>query len=141
MIDQLATAFDFQQKVVGLHQERHEILASNIANADTPHYKARDIDFASELKKALEGDRGPPTEGLSLVRTSVRHIEGQAEPLTPALDERLLYRIPAQPSLDGNTVEMEQERTQFLDNALRYRIGLTMVNKRIQGLKEAMQPE
>ncbi|NBC49195.1 MAG: flagellar basal body rod protein FlgB [Gammaproteobacteria bacterium] len=140
MIDQLAAAFDYQQKVVALHQERHEILASNIANADTPNYKARDIDFASELKKAVEGERSRSTEGLELVRTSVRHIEGQAEPLS-SLDDDLMYRIPAQPSLDGNTVEMDQERTQFLDNALRYRIGLTLVNRRIQGLKEAMQPE
>ena len=140
MIDQLAAAFDYQQKVVALHQERHEILASNIANADTPNYKARDIDFASELKKAVEGERRASTEGLALERTSVRHIEGQAEPLS-TLDDDLMYRIPAQPSLDANTVEMDQERTQFLDNAMRYRIGLTLVNQRIQGLKEAMQPE
>jgi flagellar basal-body rod protein FlgB len=140
MIDQLAAAFDYQQKVVALHQERHEILASNIANADTPNYKARDIDFASELKKAVEGERRTSTEGLALERTSVRHIAGQAEPLS-SLDDNLMYRIPAQPSLDANTVEMDQERTQFLDNAMRYRIGLTLVNRRIQGLKEAMQPE
>ncbi|MBK1703322.1 flagellar basal body rod protein FlgB [Halochromatium glycolicum] len=140
MIDQLAAAFDYQQKVVALHQERHEILASNIANADTPNYKARDIDFASELKKAVEGERRTSTEGLALERTSVRHIAGQAESLS-SLDDNLMYRIPAQPSLDANTVEMDQERTQFLDNAMRYRIGLTLVNRRIQGLKEAMQPE
>jgi len=140
MIDQLAAAFDYQQKVVALRQERHEILSSNIANVDTPNYKARDIDFASELKKAVEGERRQHHEGLALDRTSARHIEGQGDPL-PGLDDALLYRIPAQPSLDGNTVEMDQERAQFLDNAMNYRIGVSLVNQRVKGLKEAMQPE
>lgn len=140
MIDQLAAAFDYHQKVVALRQERHEILASNIANVDTPNYKARDIDFASELKKAVEGERSQHYEGLALARTSTRHIKGRGDPL-PTLDDALLYRIPAQPSLDGNTVEMDQERTQFLDNALRYRIATTLVDRRIKSLKEAMQPE
>lgn len=140
MIDQLAGAFDFHQTAVALRQERHELIASNIANADTPNYKARDIDFASALEKAVAGERTRAQEGLELVRTSPRHIPGQAEPILPPVDPPL-YRIPAQPSLDGNTVEMDQERTQFLDNALRYRVATTLVDRRIKGLKEAMQPE
>lgn len=141
MIDQLAAAFNFGQQAVALRQERHEVLASNIANADTPHYKARDIDFASQLRKAVEQGRSAQ-QGLALTRTSLRHIEGQAEPPSiSSASEGLLYRIPAQPSLDGNTVEMDQERMQFLDNAVRYETGLTLVNRRVQGLKGAMQPE
>lgn len=141
MIDQLANAFDFSQQALALRQERQEVLASNIANADTPNYLARDFHFGSELEKALERGRRQSAEGLGLQRTSARHIAGQAPPLRSPLEEMLLYRIPAQPSLDGNTVEMEQERTQFLDNAVRYQAGLTLTGGRIQGLKSAMQPE
>lgn len=141
MIDQLANALDFSQQALALRQERHEVLASNIANADTPNYLARDFDFGSELEKALEHGRRERAEGLALQRTSVRHIPGQGPPLRSPLDESLLYRMPSQPSLDGNTVEMEQERTQFLDNAMRYQVGLNLATGRIQGLKNAMQPE
>ncbi|MBW6391438.1 MAG: flagellar basal body rod protein FlgB [Halomonas sp.] len=137
MIDQLEAAFNYHQQALGLRQQRHQILASNIANADTPNYKARDIDFASELKRAVEHGRSPGG-GLSLARTSERHLEGQAM-ATPGRE--LLYRIPDQPSLDGNTVDMDRERTQFADNAVRYQAALTIMNRRIQGLKNAMQPE
>ncbi|PMR77036.1 flagellar basal body rod protein FlgB [Billgrantia endophytica] len=137
MIDQLEAAFDYHQQALGLRQERHRILASNIANADTPNYKARDIDFASELKKAVEHGR-PAGGGLSLARTSDRHLAGQG--FAPP-DQGLLYRVPDQPSLDGNTVDMDRERTQFADNSVRYQAALTILNSRIQGLKSAMQPE
>lgn len=140
MIDQLAAAFNFGQQAVALRQERHEVLSSNIANADTPNYKARDIDFSSQLKKAVEHGRAVE-QGLALTRTSARHIEGQGEPPMSSANDGLLYRVPAQPSLDGNTVEMDQERMQFLDNAVRYETGLTLVNRRVQGLKGAMQSE
>ena len=82
MIDQLAAAFNFGQQAVALRQERHEVLASNIANADTPDYKARDIDFASQLKQAVEQGRraaDPEQQGLALARTAVRHIEGKVQ--------------------------------------------------------------
>ncbi|NIC04333.1 flagellar basal body rod protein FlgB [Billgrantia bachuensis] len=137
MIDQLEAAFNYHQQALGLRQQRHKILASNIANADTPNYKARDIDFASELKKAV--DQGRTTgSGLSLARTSEGHLPGRA---MAAPSQELLYRIPDQPSLDGNTVDMDRERTQFADNTVRYQAALTMMNSRIQGLKNAMQPE
>ncbi|RTR04382.1 flagellar basal body rod protein FlgB [Halomonas nitroreducens] len=137
MIDQLDAAFNFHQQALGLRQERQKVLASNIANADTPGYKARDMDFASELRHAVsrgESSRG----GLDLARTSARHLAGQG-PAAPGSD--LLYRVPAQPSLDGNTVEMDRERSQFADNSVRYQAALTLLNRRIQGLKTAMQPE
>src|SRR5690554_945002 len=137
MIDQLEASLQFHQQALGLRQERHKILASNIANADTPNYKARDIDFASELKKAVEQGR-PAGGGLELARTSERHLAGQG---TAIASQELLYRVPDQPSLDGNTVDMDRERTQFADNAVRYQAALTLINSRIQGLKNAMQPE
>lgn len=144
MIDQLESAFNFHQKAVSLRQARHDVLAANIANADTPNYKARDIDFASELKKAVDGSQhvsGSSGGGLTLARTTEGHIAGEGPAWRGAGNADLLYRIPDQPSLDGNTVDMDRERTQFADNAVRYQVGLTMLNSRIQGLKNAMQPE
>lgn len=144
MIDQLESAFNYHQKALGLRQARHEVLASNIANADTPNYKARDIDFAAELKKAVDGAQGAGSNtggGLMLARTSDNHIAGEGPAWRGAGSADLLYRIPDQPSLDGNTVDMDRERTQFADNAVRYQAGLTIINSRIQGLKNAMQPE
>ncbi|MFI0473473.1 flagellar basal body rod protein FlgB [Halomonas sp. HMF6819] len=141
MFDQLESAFNFHQRALGLRQARHDVLAANIANADTPNFKARDIDFASELKKAVSA--GAPAQqggGVSLARTSERHIESQGRAWQSTSTD-LLYRVPDQPSLDGNTVDMDRERSQFTDNALRYQAGLTIMNRRIQGLKNAMQPE
>ncbi|WP_017429071.1 flagellar basal body rod protein FlgB [Vreelandella jeotgali] len=142
MIDQLESAFDFPQQALSLRKARHDVLAANIANADTPGYKARDIDFASELKKAGESTDVSHSEGgLALERTSGRHIAGQGPEWGGAQQANLLYRIPDQPSLDGNTVDMDRERTAFADNAVNYRAGLSMINSRIQGLQKAMQPE
>ncbi|KPQ24996.1 MAG: flagellar basal-body rod protein FlgB [Halomonas sp. HL-48] len=144
MIDQLESSLNYHQQALGLRQARHEVLSANIANADTPNYKARDIDFASELKKAVEGgqrEQGGNNGGLALSRTSGNHLEGQGPAPAGGGNADLLYRTPSQPSLDGNTVEMDRERSQFADNAVRYQAGLTIMNSRIQGLKNAMQPE
>lgn len=143
MLDQLESAFNYHQQALGLRQSRHEVLAANIANADTPNYKARDIDFANELKKAVDGgvSQQGSQGGLTLARTSEQHLAGAGPAWQGAGNAALLYRIPSQPSLDGNTVEMDRERTQFADNAVRYQAALTIMNRRIQGLKNAMQPE
>ncbi|WP_168013402.1 flagellar basal body rod protein FlgB [Halomonas salinarum] len=138
MIDKLGAALNFQQEVLSLRQQRHEVLASNVANADTPNYKARDFDFSQELSRAM--DRGPAGQGgLSLATTASGHIAGHGGSGSKVHD--LMYRVPAQPSLDGNTVDMDRERAEFADNAVRYQASLTMLNSRIQGLKSAMQPE
>lgn len=136
MIDKLADAMDFGQRALELRHERQRVLAANIANADTPHYKARDFDFARELQRATgdDGARRP----LSLATTSAGHIDGGA---SKGSVHDLLYRVPAQPSLDGNTVDMDRERVQFADNSVRYQAAVTLLNSRIQGLKSAMQPE
>ncbi|WP_249979040.1 flagellar basal body rod protein FlgB [Vreelandella olivaria] len=143
MIDQLESAFNFHQQALSLRQARHEVLAANIANADTPNYKARDINFASELKKAVNNGQAESGKsgGVALARTSERHLAGQGPAWRSASSTDLLYRIPDQPSLDGNTVDMDRERTQFADNAVRYQAALTILNSRIQGLKNAMQSE
>lgn len=134
MIDKLSGALDFYQQALGLRHQRQQVLASNIANADTPHYKARDFNFAEALSRASRREGG-----LALSTTSARHIVGGTNGSGVARD--LLYRVPDQPSLDGNTVNMDRERVQFADNSVRYQTALTMARARIQGLKSAMQPE
>jgi flagellar basal-body rod protein FlgB len=113
MLDKLDAALRFQQEALNLSAQRQEILAANIANADTPGFQARDIDFSSELKKVMERGRAE-NSGVALTLTSSRHIPAQTLS-APSAD--LLYRIPDQPSLDGNTVDMDRERTQFADTA------------------------
>ncbi|WP_089725954.1 flagellar basal body rod protein FlgB [Modicisalibacter muralis] len=137
MIDQLSGALNLHQEALNLRVERQKVLASNIANADTPNYKARDFDFSSELSRAMKQGQGS-SEGLALSTTSSRHIPAQA-PASSGVD--LLYRVPSQPSLDGNTVDMDAERAQFADNAVRYQAAITVLSSKIQGLKSAMQPE
>ncbi|QHM75926.1 Flagellar basal body rod protein FlgB [Mixta theicola] len=135
MLDKLDAAFQFGTEALNLRAQRQEILASNIANADTPGYQARDIDFASELNRALEKGRAQGT-GLELAVTSARHIPAQTA-TPPALD--LLYRIPDQPSMDGNTVDMDRERTQFADNSLKYQTDLTLISSQIKGMMTVLQ--
>ena len=137
MLDRMTDAIDFHGKVLQLRAQRQEVLSSNIANADTPGFKARDFDFSSELSRVMKQGRASG-DGLELATTSSRHIPAQG-PAANGLD--LLYRVPSQPSLDGNTVDMDIERAQFADNAVRYQAAITVLSSKIQGLKSAMQPE
>ncbi|WP_251978183.1 flagellar basal body rod protein FlgB [Salinicola avicenniae] len=139
MLDKLDNALRFQQEALNLRSQRQQVLSNNIANADTPNFKARDFNFQQELGRVMEQGRAAGSDGLSLSRTSARHIAGGVEG-SSGVDE-LLYRVPDQPSLDGNTVDMDRERTAFADNALRYEADLTFISRRIQGLKTAMQSE
>ncbi|WP_323846745.1 flagellar basal body rod protein FlgB [Microbulbifer magnicolonia] len=136
MIDRLAATLNFDREALNLRHERQEVLAGNIANADTPNYKARDFDFSRELARAVK--KGGAEGGLALSTTSSRHLAAGGSG-AGSLD--LLYRVPDQPSLDGNTVNMDVERSRFADNTVRYQAALTILNGRIQGLKSAMQPE
>ncbi len=134
MIDRIGEDFSFFQNAINLRQQRQEVLSSNIANADTPNYKARDFDFGTAMQNVMgERMRLADTE---LTRTSARHIPAKAASTDNA---DLLYRQPLQPSLDGNTVDMDVERVQFADNTLRYQTNLTVLSQRIKGLMAAMQ--
>ena len=134
MIDRIGENFDFYQKAINLRQQRQDVLAANIANADTPNYKSRDFDFSSALSNAMgEGLRLPDTQ---LALTSARHIPAKAVTPDPA---ELLYRQPFQPSLDGNTVDMDVERVQFADNTMRYQTDLAVISSRIKSMMAALQ--
>lgn len=130
MLDKLDTELRFQQDALTLLNKRQNILAANVANVDTPGYLARDIDFSAQLKDAVA--RNKNSEGpLALTLTSGQHIAATA----PALnDSQLLYRIPDQPSADGNTVDMDRERVNFADNSVRYQSGLTILGTQIKNM-------
>ncbi len=143
MIDKLDDLFKFGQEALNLRGYRQQVLSSNIANADTPGYDARDMDFASTLKTALKkgGHDEAGTSGLTLVTDSPAHIAAQA-PSAPGGDfyGPLMYRNPVQPSLDGNTVDLDTERVNFADNALHYESGMTMVSGEIKTMMAAITP-
>lgn len=132
MIDKLDAAFRFNQEALNLRARRQEVLSSNIAHADTPNYKARDIDFSSTLTQAVERGR----QSVSLATTSSRHLAGEA---TVMNDAELLYRVPTQSSIDGNTVDMDAERINFAENAVRYESSLTVLSGRIKSMLSAIQ--
>jgi len=133
-MDPLDKDFGFYQTAINLRQQRQEVLASNIANADTPNYKARDFNFDKALSNAMGQSMRLPDTHLTL--TSPRHIPGGAVTPDPA---KLLYRTPAQPSLDGNTVDMNVERVQFADNTMHYQADLDLVSQRIKTMLLALQ--
>jgi flagellar basal-body rod protein FlgB len=132
VVSRIDNALSFQQQALGLRAHRQEVLAGNIANADTPNYKARDFDFSTALKEAVAGRNGG---SLTLATTASRHISTGAE----SGPVRLMYRTPAQASVDGNTVEMDVERAQFSENAIHYEAGLTFITGRIKTLLSAIQ--
>ncbi|MDP9604108.1 flagellar basal-body rod protein FlgB [Variovorax sp. YR750] len=137
MIDKLDAALRFNREALNLRAERQEVLAANIAHADTPNYKARDFDFSARLSEAVERGRAS-SQSVSLATTSSRHLAGQAGSQAVS-DKDLLYRMPNQSSLDGNTVEMDVERIAFADNALRYESNLTVINSKIKSMLSAIQ--
>lgn len=132
MVSKLDNAFSFQEQVLSLRANRQQVLAGNIANADTPHYKARDFDFSAALKDAVAGRSGG---SLALASTSGRHLQGSADS-GPA---RLMYRKETQSSVDGNTVDMDVERAQFAENAIQYEAGITFISGKIKTLMSAIQ--
>mgnify|MGYP000309460964 CR=1 FL=1 len=134
MIGKLDETLRFHETALSLRAQRQQLLASNIANADTPNYKARDIEFASAMQGALARS-GPPAS--ELVKTSAAHLAGTDE--TAAGGAALRYRTVQQGSVDGNTVDMDTERNQFTDNAIRYEASLTMVSAQIRNLLAAIQ--
>ncbi|HWK70744.1 flagellar basal body rod protein FlgB [Pollutimonas sp. M17] len=136
MIDRIGDDLGFYQKAIGLRQQRQEVLAANIANADTPNYKARDFDFSSALEQAMGVGGSMRLPDTQLALTSARHIPAKAVAPDPA---ELLYRQPLQPSMDGNTVDMDVERVQFADNTMRYQTDLSIISARIKGIMAALQ--
>ena len=132
MVEKLNEMFQFHQSALNLRSFRQQVIASNIANADTPGYKARDIDFATALQDVSAGREG----NLSMRTSNTRHIGAAAGGNEPA---KLLYRAAVQPSIDGNTVDMNMERNRFAENAVHIDANLTFLNGKIKTLLAALQ--
>jgi len=130
----LDNALGIHPQALLLRSRRAEVLANNIANADTPNYKARDIDF----KSILNNVEGHGTSSMMVKTTHSGHI-------TPdrfsGFSEDLLYRTPLQPSLDGNTVDTQVEQSKYSENSMQYIASLNFVNGSIKGLLTAIRGE
>lgn len=130
----MAISFD---KALGIHAQalevrtaRAEILANNLANADTPGFKARDIDFKAMLNEQMDGQ-------LKMTTTNGQHLpHGNA-----AAPGELLYRSPLQPSIDGNTVDTQQELADFTKNAMDYQASFQFLNGKFKSLTNAIKGE
>jgi flagellar basal-body rod protein FlgB len=167
MLDKLDAEFAFGREALDVRATRQALLSSNIANADTPGYQARDVDFSASLAGALKhsgaatstgaatsasGNFQPlalaqpagVTSGMSMAATEAGHLSGNAKLIPtggPAdtYSSPVMYRIPTQPALDGNTVDLDTERVQFADNALHFESGMTVVSQQIKTMLSAIQ--
>ncbi|WP_445397038.1 flagellar basal body rod protein FlgB [Zobellella sp. An-6] len=131
----MAISFD---KAFGVHQhalvarsQRAELLAGNLANADTPGYKAKDMDFQAALSQAQS------SQNFSLNRTHLQHFAVELAP-----PGTVQFRVPTQPDTgDGNTVDVQAERNGYMENALQYQASLEFLNSKISGLLKAIKGE
>ena len=121
--------FAHHEQALKFRALRNQVLSSNIANADTPNYKARDVDFSSVMK-------GVNSSQLSMTRTSDLH---QSAGSSENFGATIKYRIPSQPTLDGNTVETDVEQAAFAENAVQYRATLAFLDGQIRGLRYALK--
>jgi flagellar basal-body rod protein FlgB len=130
------SALGIHDDALKVRARRSEVLASNLANADTPNYKAQDLDFKQALEQATAGS---PTAGSPsfLKATHSGHIQGQPPLGTPDTQ----YRVPLQPSLDGNTVDSQVEKAKYAENALQYQTTLSFLSSKFSSLMGAIKGE
>ena len=130
MIPTLTAAVDFHGQALLLRAERQRLIAGNIANADTPGFKARDFDFASALRAATASTASQG--GAEGIAQGVMQQGGRPAPI-------LRYALPAQTQLDSNTVDMDRERASFAHNATQYEATLRFINGNVRTLLDAMK--
>jgi flagellar basal-body rod protein FlgB len=136
----LDNALGIHPDALNLRAQRTEILARNIANADTPGYKSQDLDFHAVLQSqtAARQSGGTGSAQAQMARTHQQHMFDE----TVIADEPLLqYRMPLMPSLDGNTVEAQVEQAKFAENALQFQASLRFTNAKFRGLMTAIKGE
>lgn len=128
-------ALGIHEQALELRTKRAEVLANNIANADTPGFKARDIDFSALLNEQKQGMNN--SQSLKMATTNGKHLP------TNSFDasSELLYRIPSQPSIDGNTVDTQTEKVEFMKNTLQYQSSFQFLNGRFKGMTNAIRGE
>ena len=123
--------FGASEKALQLCEDRSVLLSNNVVNSATPHYKARDIDFQKLMQQEASN------QASILTTTSANHF--QASDLSGG--ESAQYRVPMQKSMDGNTVDEDIERKDFLENAIRYQVNLTFVQNKSDQLLKAIKGE
>ena len=134
MIDRLEQDLSLFRTALAVRGYRQELIASNIANADTPHFKARDLDFKTALDAAL--GRSPAVPPVTLARTRPGHLGGSE---MPPFAGAVRYRVEYQGAVDGNTVNMDVERAAFAENATQIEALIAIVNHRLRSLASALQ--
>ncbi|SFF29261.1 flagellar basal body rod protein FlgB [Paracidovorax wautersii] len=141
MLDKMTNQLDFHGNALLLRAERQRVIASNIANADTPGFVARDFKFADALREVSQAS-SPTSERSQLRQQSVsdpRHIPLPSTDIGSFAGGTLGYAVETQPSLDNNTVDMDRERAAFVDNAVRYEATLRFINGNAKTMLSAIQ--
>jgi flagellar basal-body rod protein FlgB len=139
MVNKLAQSLDFHANALVIRAERQRLIASNIANADTPGYVGRDLDFRQTMRDAMDGKQLslPLTAPDAAAPRNPQHMRLQSS--TTALGERAAgYTIQSQPAMDGNSVDLDRERANFVDNAVRYEATLRFLNGQSKTLLSAI---
>jgi flagellar basal-body rod protein FlgB len=146
MLANLTNALDFQSKALVLRAERQRVIASNIANADTPGYAGRDFDFKQAMQQATGNSthtlplRSSSTEANRQGMTNARHIPlHELENSQLGKDNPLDYTPQTQPAMDGNSVDLDRERANFVDNSVRYEATLRFINGSSRTILSAIQ--
>ncbi len=146
MLANLTSALDFQSKALVLRAERQQVIASNIANADTPGYSGRDFDFKQAMQQAVgQSSLTLPTRSSSATAgpdgtTNPRHIPLHGlEDSQLGKDHALGYTAQTQPAMDGNSVDLDRERANFVDNSVRYEATLRFINGSSRTILSAIQ--
>ena len=128
-VKSIQSHLQLHSEALALRSKRNEILASNIANAATPNFKAKDLDFSSMLNAKMGiGD---------LITNDVRHLNS----VSTSINDGVGFRQNITPSMDGNTVELHVEQMQFSENVMRYQASLEFLNRKLTGLKSAIKGE
>ncbi len=134
MLNKLTQPVDFQGQALVLRSERQRLLASNIANADTPGYVARDMNFAAALQQAT----GSLQAASQVAVSNAGHLGGGSS-TGQSLAAHLTYAAPSQTNLDRNTVDMDRERAAIADNSVKYEASLRFINAHVRTMLEAIK--
>ncbi|MGI1677408.1 MAG: flagellar basal body rod protein FlgB [Cellvibrionaceae bacterium] len=139
----MAISFDqalgFHEKALNVRAQRAEIIANNLANSDTPNFKARDINF----REILQAESYKDSKNLGMQGNNTNHLNmrGGSMNANSSMSHELFFRTPTQPSIDGNTVDEHVEHAEFMENALAFQTSFTFLNSRFKGLMSAIKGE
>lgn len=125
-------ALGIHEQALNVRVKRAEVLANNLANADTPGFKARDLDFKAALNSSM--NQSGSAQSMDIAKTNSKHLS-----TNNGSSESLLYRNPTQPSIDGNTVDTQQEMAAYMKNAMDYQASFQFLNSKFKGLTSAIK--